>query len=94
MEKFLRFLKYFIPKPVFEFFQPAYHWFLALAAAILYGFPSRRMKVVGITGTSGKTTTAEMLFKIFSDAGFKVAAMDGLYFRILDKNLSLINHLS
>ena len=84
LDNFLFFLKRFIPKPVFEFFQPFYHWCLAFLAGIIYGLPSRRMKVVGITGTSGKTTTCETLFKIFSEAGFKVAAMDGLYFRILD----------
>src|SRR3989338_10788193 len=80
----LRFVKRLVPKPVFSFFQPAYHLFLAWSAAIFYWFPSRDLKVVGITGTSGKTTVCEMLFKIFSDAGFKVAAMDGLYLRVLN----------
>ncbi|MDP3762975.1 MAG: Mur ligase family protein, partial [bacterium] len=78
MERALFFLKRFIPKPVFEFFRPAYHWCLAFLAAFFYHFPARRVKVVGVTGTSGKTTTSEMLFKIFQEAGFKVAALDGL----------------
>jgi len=81
----LRFIKRLVPKPVFSFFQPAYHLFLAWSAALFYGFPSRGLKVVGVTGTSGKTTVCEMLFKVFSEAGFKVAAMDGLYSRILGK---------
>ncbi len=86
-------LKKFIPRPAFVFFQPAYHFTLAFLAAVYYGFsarggsvlgrPSRSLKVIGITGTSGKTTTAEMLFKIFSEAGFKTATLNGLYFRIL-----------
>jgi len=84
MGRFLFALKKLIPRPVFDFFQPVYHFILAFLAAFYYGFPSRSMKVIGITGTSGKTTTAEMLFKIFQEAGFKVAALDGLYFRILD----------
>ena len=83
MERFLFMLKKFIPRPVFDFFQPAYHWCLAMLSALWYRFPSREMKVVGITGTSGKTTTAEMLFRIFSEAGFKTATSNGLYFRIL-----------
>ena len=81
----LRFIKRVIPKSVFVFFQPAYHLFLAWLAAMIRGFPSLRLKVIGVTGTSGKTTTVEMLFKIFSEAGFRVAAMDGLYSRILNK---------
>jgi len=38
---------------------------LALLAAKFYGFPSRKMKVVGITGTNGKTTTTYMVKSIF-----------------------------
>ncbi len=78
----LRFIKRLVPKPVFNFFQPVYHLFLAWLAAMIYGFSSRGLKVVGVTGTSGKTTVCEMLFRIFSEAGFKTAALNGLYFRI------------
>src|SRR3989338_6330758 len=81
----LRFVKRLVPKPVFSFFQPAYHLFLAWSAAIFYWFPSRDLKVVGVTGTSGKTTVCEMLFKIFSEAGFKTATLNGLYFRISEE---------
>ena len=74
-----------IPRPIFRAFQPAYHWVLAFLGAVIYGFPSRRLKVVGVTGTSGKTTTVEFLQTIFRAAGFKTASLSGLYFRILDK---------
>lgn len=52
-----------------------YFWHLpkAILANIYYGFPSRGLKVVGITGTDGKTTTTNMVFKILKDAGKKVA---------------------
>ena len=42
---------------------------LALLSAELFGHPSRRMTVVGITGTNGKTTTAYVLRSIFEAAG-------------------------
>ncbi len=84
-DNILRFVRRFIPRAIFNFLQPIYHWKLALLAAIVYRFPSRRLKVVGITGTSGKTTTAEMLFKIFSDAGIKSATINSLNFRILNE---------
>jgi UDP-N-acetylmuramoyl-L-alanyl-D-glutamate--2,6-diaminopimelate ligase len=85
MNKVLNTIRRFIPKPIFEFFQPAYHWFLAFAAALVYGFPSRFFKVVGVTGTSGKTTVIEFLHAIFSSAGFKTASLSSLNFRIGDK---------
>lgn len=40
-------------------------------AAAFYDYPSRRMKVVGVTGTNGKTTTAFLSERIFQAAGFK-----------------------
>ena len=78
--------KKWIPKSVFSFFQPIYHWALAWMAAVFYGFPSRKLKVIGVTGTSGKTTTIEFLHEIFQAAGFKTASLSGLRFKILDKS--------
>ena len=79
------FLKKIIPKFVFYFFQPVYHFLLAYFGALIYGFPSRSMKIIGVTGTSGKTTTIEFLFAIFSEAGFKTSSLSGLNFRVLNK---------
>lgn len=42
-----------------------------LLAAAFYDHPSQHMKVVGITGTNGKTTTATLLFKLFEALGYK-----------------------
>ena len=82
----LRAIKKIIPEPIFDFFSPFYHWLLSFLAAFIYWFPARSMKVVGVTGTSGKTTTVEFLYKIFTDAGFKTASLSGIWFRILDKS--------
>jgi len=45
---------------------------LAFAADRFYNSPSRDIKLVGVTGTNGKTTIATMLFQLFTDLGFKV----------------------
>lgn len=82
MEKFLRFMKKFIPKSVFEFFQPAYHWFLAYAAAFVYGFPSKKLKVIGVTGTNGKSTVVTMLSAILEEARESTASISSLRFKI------------
>ncbi len=42
---------------------------LALLAAALYGFPSRQMRLVGVTGTDGKTTTSNLLYHLLDAAG-------------------------
>ncbi|HZZ99246.1 MAG TPA: UDP-N-acetylmuramoyl-L-alanyl-D-glutamate--2,6-diaminopimelate ligase [Candidatus Paceibacterota bacterium] len=85
LDKILYQVKKLIPKPVFEFFQPAYHRLLAFGGPIRYGFPSRGMKVIGVTGTKGKSTTVYMITKILESAGHSVAAIGSLGFKIKDK---------
>ena len=43
---------------------------LGMAASNFYDNPSEKLKLVGITGTNGKTTTATLLYKIVSDLGY------------------------
>lgn len=48
---------------------------LAFIAANFYGNPSQKLKLVGITGTNGKTTIASLLYQLFKKAGFKVGLL-------------------
>ncbi|MEI6528066.1 MAG: UDP-N-acetylmuramoyl-L-alanyl-D-glutamate--2,6-diaminopimelate ligase [bacterium] len=86
MNKALRLLKKFIPKKLFAFFQPIYHWKLALLGALFYRFPSRQIKVVAVTGTKGKTSTVEFLNAILETAGYKTALAGTLRFKIGDQS--------
>jgi UDP-N-acetylmuramoyl-L-alanyl-D-glutamate--2,6-diaminopimelate ligase len=48
---------------------------LAYMAANFFGNPSEKLKLVGVTGTNGKTTIASLLFQLFEKAGFKVGLL-------------------
>lgn len=71
--------------------QPAYHYLLAFWGAVRYGFPSRGIYVVGITGTKGKTSTSELTAAILEEAGFRVALANTNQFKLaehVEKNLT------
>ncbi len=61
-----------------------YHLLKAVGAAFYFGFPGKKIKIIGITGTNGKTTTTQMITKILEEAGFKVAMASTINFK-LDK---------
>lgn len=82
IEKILRLIQKIIPKKIYKFGQPFYHRTIALASAIYYGFPSKKLKIIGITGTKGKTTTTELVVSILKSAGYKVALANGIHFEI------------
>jgi UDP-N-acetylmuramoyl-L-alanyl-D-glutamate--2,6-diaminopimelate ligase len=48
---------------------------MAFMAANYYGNPSAKLKLVGITGTNGKTTIASLLYQLFKKAGYKVGLL-------------------
>ena len=85
IDKMLGGVKKLIPKSVFDFFAPIYHAALAYAGAVLYGFPSRSMKVIGVTGTKGKSTVTYLISKILEANGDGVAAIGSLGYKIKNK---------
>ena len=58
---------------------------LAILAAEFFRHPSREMRVVGITGTNGKTTTAYVLASIFEAAGIRCGVLGTVSYRIGDE---------
>ena len=61
-----------------------YHFLLAFLAAVIYQFPSygKKLKVIGITGTNGKSTVVKMTSGILEEAGFSVAYSSSIKFKI------------
>lgn len=50
-----------------------YHLLTAFFANAYYGFPARKLTVIGVTGTSGKTTTAYMIYEVLKATGYKAS---------------------
>jgi UDP-N-acetylmuramoyl-L-alanyl-D-glutamate--2,6-diaminopimelate ligase len=72
------FVRKLIPKSFINF----YHLIVAFLGALIYGFPSKKIKVIGVTGTNGKSTVINIASKILEKAGFKVAALTSITFKI------------
>ncbi len=78
MNKTKRFLKKILP-------QSWIHWShkaRAVTACLLYRFPGRSIKVIGVTGTNGKTTTCHFITAILQAAGFRVGMATTINFQI------------
>ena len=64
---------------------------LAVIVPYFYDYPSRKMRVIGITGTNGKTTTSYLLREIFKSAGFKVGLIGTIQILIGDESFPVRN---
>jgi len=58
---------------------------MALLAAILFWFPSKNLIVIGVTGTSGKSTTVGFITRVLEEAGHKAASVSSIKFKIGEK---------
>ncbi len=67
---------------------------LGYLAAAYYGFPSRRLIVIGVTGTDGKTTTSNLIYSILRAAGLKVGMISTVSAVIGDEELPTGLHVT
>ena len=59
---------------------------LALAMSAFYGHPARSMKIIGITGTNGKSSTTSLLHALFNQLGFQSGLLSTIHYKIGDKS--------
>ena len=64
---------------------------LALTSAAYFGYPAEKLKVIGITGTKGKTTTTYMVKSILEEVGIKVGLIGTIEAIIGDKSIPANN---
>ncbi|MBC7472623.1 MAG: hypothetical protein H7196_05205 [candidate division SR1 bacterium] len=71
MQKIFNFLKKILGKKGTKWIRPLGHGIKGLVAATKYGFPAKKLKVIGITGTKGKTTTSTIMGRLANLYGIK-----------------------
>lgn len=94
MEKILRTARRFIPTKLFKMAQPTYHYLLAISGAISYGFPSRKMIVIGVTGTKGKTSAINFIWSTLMAGGLKTGIITTANIRIGDEEVLNKYHMT
>lgn len=87
-------IKKFIPKQVFKAVEPIGHKVEAVLFHAMAGFPASNMKVIGITGTNGKTTTSYMVHRMLHEAGIKTGLMTTVAYGIGDDIRPQIHHMT
>ena len=70
-----------------------YHWAQAVTATTKYHHPARKLRVIGVTGTNGKTTTCFMVWHMLRHAGFKTGLMTTVAYGV-DKLTPELGHMT
>ncbi len=83
-------IKKFIP----QFIKNKIHKIQSTLSNYQYGFPSESLKIIGVTGTDGKTTTATMIYQILQEAGFKVGLMTSVSAKIGKREIDTGLHVT
>jgi len=78
-------IKSFIKKIIPSFLLNWYYQFFPVLGSLIYGFPSKKLVVIGVTGTNGKSTVVELLTSIFKQAGHDVCSISSIRFQIKDE---------
>lgn len=74
------------------FFKKSKHrWITLLARFHFYGNPSKKIKIIGVTGTNGKTTIATLLYQLFRNFGYKVGLIGTVVNKVNDESIKTQN---
>ena len=78
------FLQRLLPRHAYRTLLLPYHFVWTLGAALYYRFPARRLVVIGVTGTKGKSSVSEMMHAVLMAGGHKTALSSTIHFVVGD----------
>jgi len=87
-------VKKIIPTSLFEVIEPYGHLAEAILLGAKNGFPARGIKVIGVTGTNGKTSTCYMIHRMLVNAGYSVGLMTTVGYGVNDDIKPQMEHMT
>lgn len=87
-------VKKFIPVSLFKKIEPTGHLLEAIAINAVNGFPLRGLKVIGVTGTNGKTSTSFLIHKMLVESGYNAGLMTTVAYGVGEDIKPQIAHMT
>lgn len=87
-------VKAVVPRGLFERVEPFGHLCEAVLWNVVYGFPARGMKVIGVTGTNGKTTTTFLIHRMLVEAGVNAGIMTTVGYGVGHEIKPQVHHMT
>src|SRR3990167_8669892 len=87
-------VKKLIPTGLFRAIEPYGHLGEAVLMQVINGFPARGMKIIVVTGTNGKTSTAFIIQRMLHEAGYRVGLMTTVGWGMGDKITPQVEHMT
>lgn len=94
MSRLRTIVKKLIPKSLFRKIEPIGHLIESFLVSARYGFPARSLRVIGVTGTNGKTTTSMMIQRMLHESGYKVGLLSTVMYGVGDDLKNQIEHMT
>jgi UDP-N-acetylmuramoyl-L-alanyl-D-glutamate--2,6-diaminopimelate ligase len=85
-------IKVFIPRKLFRAIEPYGHLAEAFLFNLANGFPGRGLRVIGVTGTNGKTSTAFLIHRMLEESGYKTGLMTTVAWGVGDDLTPQMHH--
>jgi UDP-N-acetylmuramoyl-L-alanyl-D-glutamate--2,6-diaminopimelate ligase len=94
MASLRKIVKTLIPTGLFKKIEPYGHLGEAVLMNVRYGFPGKKLRIIGVTGTNGKTTTSFLIHRLLHEAGIKVALLTTVANGIGDNIIPQSEHIT